>query len=81
MLFNLTTRKLFKCNRHELAIECNKECGPIFGDSELGASGPLNAVNKWQIRANRDGYLVNMDTENINMLTNQECQVGKYNFG
>jgi hypothetical protein len=35
MLFNLTTKKLFKCKYEGYAIMCKKKNGPTFGNGEL----------------------------------------------
>jgi hypothetical protein len=45
MLFNLTTRNLFKVQDHTKAIRCAKELGPCFGDGGLYAAGPFNGNN------------------------------------
>jgi hypothetical protein len=46
MLFNLTTRKIFKCSKHDIAIKCGKDVGPVFGYGELNADEPFNGNNK-----------------------------------
>ena len=42
MVFNLTTKKLFKCIKTECAIVCSKSFGPFFGVEDLMAASPLN---------------------------------------
>ena len=70
MLFNLTTQQLFKCQYHKWAIKCNKDKGPCFGNGELLALlEPFNKDNACQSKANKDGYQIGMDKENINKLT------------
>ena len=75
MLFNLTTRKLFKCNKHEWAITCCKLYGPVFGAGELAASNePFNGNNNCRSNANCDVYKIEKDSKEIHMLTNLKCK-------
>ena len=76
MLFNLTTRKFFKCINHEIAIYCCKDRGPVFGSAELFASEPFNGNNKCYSNANNLGYKIEEDNEGINTLTSLKCEYG-----
>ena len=73
MLFNLTTRKLFKCIKHDIAIKCDKDWGPVFGQGELRADEPFNGNNKCFSNANNSGYKIEKDSQGISMLTNLKC--------
>ena len=73
MLFNLTTRKFFKCIEHDLAIGCGKDLGPCFGYGQLVASEPFSGNNKCYSAVNRDGYKIQTDNEGINTLTSLKC--------
>jgi hypothetical protein len=75
MLFNLTTRKLFKCSKPECAIRCRKDRGPQFGVSELLALyEPFNGKNACWSNANKDSYRIGLDSESRSMLTNLRCE-------
>jgi hypothetical protein len=74
MLFNVTTKKVFKSIRHDEAIRCVKERGPCFGEGELGAAEPFNGDSKCYSWANRYGYKIGMDGESRSMLTNLKCE-------
>ena len=78
MLFNLTTRKLFECKKHEWAIKCGNY-GPFFGNYELVASEPFNGTNKCWSLANQDVYRIGIDSQSRSMLTNLKCEK-KYGF-
>jgi hypothetical protein len=73
MLFNLTTRKLFKCIKHDIAIGCGKDLGPYFGNRELTADEPFNGNNNCCSWVNYPGYKIEEDSQDINMLTNLKC--------
>jgi hypothetical protein len=46
MLFNLTTRTVFKCKFHQDAITCGENRGPYFGNGELAPEDePFNKDN------------------------------------
>jgi hypothetical protein len=70
MLFNFTTKKVFKCIRHDWAIKCRRGLGPCFGGGELVAEGPFYGDNKCYSWANNPGYNIGMDSESRSMLTN-----------
>jgi hypothetical protein len=42
MLFNLTTRRLFKCDKPDIALGCYVERGPYFGGGELATEEEFN---------------------------------------
>jgi hypothetical protein len=73
MLFNLTTRKLFKCIEHGHAIYCKNDYGPAFGNGELYASEPFNGNNKCWSYGNGPGYKIEKDSQGISMMTNLKC--------
>ncbi len=76
VVFNLTTHRSFPVNKGGDAITCGKSWGPTFGGgwSELSAlNEPFNADKVCQSWANRDSYSIPVDSERINMLTNQKC--------
>ena len=71
MLYNLTTRCTFNSQKHDQAIYCYKDWGPIFGIHELRRLGePFNkGKNCWSV-VNHAGYCIGKDSEGRNMLTN-----------
>ena len=74
MLFNLTTHTSFPCINPSRAIVCRKDKGPYFGDWELLALyEPFNQENACTSLANWSGYKIPLNSEGINMLTNQKC--------
>ncbi len=81
MLFNLSTRNIFKPRDETIAIQCGKDRGPCFGIYELLSSEPFNGNKKCSSYVNSDGYYITMDSEFKSNLTNVECQYGlsKYN--
>ena len=76
MVFNLTTRKLFKCQDHEHAIYCAGVLGPQFADS-LSAFGPFNEDNAGESYVNQLQYPIETDSNNRNKLTNLICTEGR----
>lgn len=75
MLFNLTTRKLFKCIQKSLAIKYFNTFGPKFGDSELGIRCTFDGeMNNCYSVANRGGFMIEINYEGKNMLTNLKCE-------
>ena len=52
ILFNLTTKTLFKCKNEEICIVPNKKWGPTFGVSELAAFEQFNGMNNGKSIAN-----------------------------
>ena len=74
MLFNLTTHTSFPCEDHEEAIRCNKYSGPIFGIGELRVlNKPFTRDNACWSRGDGSVYRIPIDSEDVNMLTNQKC--------
>jgi hypothetical protein len=73
MLFNLTTRQLFKSQDHSKAFKYYKSDGPQFGIAELHATEPFNGNNKCRSLVNEPGYKIEMDSEMISKLTNLKC--------
>ena len=74
IVFNLTTRKLFKCQDHSKAILCWKERGPVFGDREIGAKEPFNGFNQCYSYAQDVAYNIPMDNNGISSLTNLKIE-------
>jgi hypothetical protein len=70
MLFNVTTKKVFKCIEHDQAITCRKSWGPCFGSTELGAYEPFNGDYECWSYAENSGYKIGKDSERRSMLTN-----------
>ncbi len=78
MLFNLTTRNVFKVQDHTKAITCGKDNGPDFGIGELQAFEPFNENNQCASYVNNVCYRIRMDSQWKNNLTNikyQQCLV------
>jgi hypothetical protein len=73
MIFNVTTKKVFKCIKHDQAIKCGKGRGPCFGGGELAAFEPFNGDSKCESWANNPGYNIGKDSESRSMLTNLKC--------
>ena len=74
MLVNLTTHTSFPCVNHEEAIYCTKDRGPDFGRGELQVwNEPFNEDRACYSRGNDDVYRIPIDSEGVNMLTNQKC--------
>jgi hypothetical protein len=72
-LFNLTRHTSFPCLDHTRAISCNKYYGPDFGLSELLVlHEPFNQPNACWSRGNKEGYKISVNSEGINMLTNNK---------
>jgi hypothetical protein len=79
MLFNLTTRQLFKSQDRYKAISYDNRCGPEFGSAELTATEPFNGNNKCWAHINGAGYKIEMDSEKISKLTNLKFKyIGVY---
>jgi hypothetical protein len=77
MLFNLTTRSLFKCHDPTNAITCHSQFllirnGPIFGSSELKAFEPFNGFENCKSYTKRPCYRIRESFDRKNMLTNLE---------
>jgi hypothetical protein len=79
MLFNLTTHTSFPCKDPSEAIRCRKDNGPLFGKKyfeDLSAlSEPFNRENACGSWTNKDAYIIPRNSEGINMLTNQKCDL------
>ncbi len=77
MLFNLTTHTSFPCKDPSYAISCWKNNGPWFGGfSELSAfNEPFNKENACISFTELSGYEIPRNSEGINMLTNQKCEL------
>jgi hypothetical protein len=73
MIFNLTTKQLFKVKNHSLAIYCYKNDGPVFGEAELTTFSPFNGNYKCVSNANSNTYQIGMDSQGRNKLTNLKC--------
>jgi hypothetical protein len=73
MLFNFTTKKVFKCIRHDTAIYCGKDRGPSFGDGGIVAREPFNGYDRCESYANDVCYNIGKDSESRSMLTNLKC--------
>ncbi len=76
MLFNLTTHTSFPCKDQSYAIRCKKDIGPYFGGFWEGLSAfhePFNKENACWSFTNMSFYYIPVNSEEINMLTNQKC--------
>jgi hypothetical protein len=76
MLFNLTTRNVFKCKQSRQAISCWNGCGPCFGDGELEGGDTFNVYQNCKSIVNGDVYCIPNDKEGRNMLTNLPTKKG-----
>ena len=79
MLFNLTTRQLFRCQDSSKAIYMSGDTyGAHFGDNELVARNlSLNGSKQCWSLANRNSYKIPIDSEGRNMLTNHKDSFGE----
>jgi hypothetical protein len=73
MIFNLTTKQLFKVKDHSLAIWPFKNDGPVFGEAGLSTFSPFNGSNKCVSNANSNTYQIGIDSQGRNKLTNLKC--------
>ncbi len=75
MLFNLTTRSVFKCVFPSSAITCGSNRGPYFGNSELAVEDePFNTINNCVSKIGEHIFEIGNDSNNNNMLTNLKSQ-------
>lgn len=76
ILFNLSKLKSFHCKKSYGAIEYSKYYGPIFGNDKLAAiHEPFNEYKYCYSKTNERCYNIRRNSEGINMLTNQKCEL------